>query len=243
MRCGMEMADDLDVDPVRVGTRGTIGSLMYRELESMRRMDKINAGVRRAARNDAVSISCGRPLASLAGYRLSTRKQASQDSNSRPSFCEGSVTPRCSSVDAARMSASGKDNARRGFETPTCKTKLGFGRQESLGRQMDYSYKGLPRRKPVPFDGPGRMPVVCSEEEKAALRAESGGEFRTPMLPKEGDSGSGGARRSLERRAAAISSFVEVVDLSCNGNDKVWGSPIASRLRRLSFSRLSESVN
>ncbi|KAH9301693.1 hypothetical protein KI387_013276, partial [Taxus chinensis] len=197
------------VDPVGVGTRGTIGSLMYRELESMRRTDEINKGGR--TRNDAVSISCGRPLTSLTGYRLSARKQ--QDSNARPSFCEGPPTPRCSNVDAGRRSSSGG----RGLEAqqPTCRGKLGFGRQE--------------HKK--------------SEEEEIIEKWRN--EFRTPMLPKD----AGVCRKTRGCTAAATSTststcLVHVVDLTCNNTtDKMWGTPIASRLRRFSFSRLSESFN
>lgn len=48
-----------------------------------------------------VSISCRRPLASLAGCRLGTRKGL--DSNSKPQYFESSVTPCSSGTEAVAM--------------------------------------------------------------------------------------------------------------------------------------------
>lgn len=251
-----------DEGPVRVGSTGTIGSLLCRELESIRRMEQKKKKSSWAPRNDAVSISCGRPLASLAGCRLGTRK--GQDSNSRPRFFEGSITPRSSGAEAAAAAAEGR---RRSAGKPWSKTLLdagdieaskivGYGLPRSEGRRADCSGSGTIRRQSVSLDcprGTSALTGIFDEEASPAMtpgrvRKGRGGEFRTPMLRaggKAGDGEDGGvrsARSSLERRGAGCS-FVEVVDLKCNGDDRIWGSPIANRLRRLSFSRLSESVN
>ncbi|KAF4369236.1 hypothetical protein F8388_022892 [Cannabis sativa] len=38
------------------------------------------------------------------------------------------------------------------------------------------------------------------------------------------------------------SNIVEVVDIKCGNTDRAWKSPITSRLRKLGFSKLSESI-
>lgn len=37
--------------------------------------------------------------------------------------------------------------------------------------------------------------------------------------------------------------IVEIVDIKCGHPDRTWASPIANRLKKLSFSKLSESIN
>lgn len=254
-----------DEGPVRVGSTGTIGSLLCRELESIRRMEQKKKKSSWAPRNDAVSISCGRPLASLAGCRLGTRK--AQDSNSKPRFFETSVTPRSSGAEAVaaagegrRMSA-GKGWSKTLFDAGDFEASktVGYGLQRSEGRRADCSGGGggggTIRRQSVSLDCPRGASALAGmfDEESPVMtpgrvRKGRGGEFRTPMLRAGGkaadgeEGGARSARTSVERRGVGCS-FVEVVDLKCNGDDRIWGSPIANRLRRLSFSRLSESVN
>lgn len=250
-----------DEGPVRVGSTGTIGSLLCRELESIRRMEQKKKKSSWAPRNDAVSISCGRPLASLAGCRLGTRK--GQDSNSKPRYFESSVTPRSSGAEAVaaagegrRMSA-GKVWSKTLFDAGDFEGSkmVGYGPPRSEARRGDCSGGGMIRRQSVSLDCPRGASALAGmfDDESPSMtpgrvRKGRGGEFRTPMLRSVGkaadgeEGGARSARTSVERRGVGCS-FVEVVDLKCNGDDRSWGSPIANRLRRLSFSRLSESVN
>lgn len=46
-------------------------------------------------------------------------------------------------------------------------------------------------------------------------------------------------RRKSDRKGSYM---VEIVDIKCGNPDRAWGSPIASRLKKLGFSKLSESV-
>ncbi|KAK8490637.1 hypothetical protein V6N13_134127 [Hibiscus sabdariffa] len=39
-----------------------------------------------------------------------------------------------------------------------------------------------------------------------------------------------------------VSNIVEVVDIKCGNSDRAWASPITNRLKKLGFSKLSESV-
>ncbi|KAL4335082.1 hypothetical protein GQ457_07G013600 [Hibiscus cannabinus] len=39
-----------------------------------------------------------------------------------------------------------------------------------------------------------------------------------------------------------VSNIVEVVDIKCGNSDRAWVSPITNRLKKLGFSKLSESV-
>ncbi|KAE8713675.1 hypothetical protein F3Y22_tig00110206pilonHSYRG00311 [Hibiscus syriacus] len=39
-----------------------------------------------------------------------------------------------------------------------------------------------------------------------------------------------------------VSNIVEVVDIKCGNSNRAWASPITNRLKKLGFSRLSESI-
>ena len=39
-----------------------------------------------------------------------------------------------------------------------------------------------------------------------------------------------------------VSNLVEVVDIKCGNPDRAWASPITNRLKKLGFSKLSESI-
>ncbi|XP_054804369.1 uncharacterized protein LOC129307431 [Prosopis cineraria] len=46
-----------------------------------------------------------------------------------------------------------------------------------------------------------------------------------------------------EKKDKKISNIVEVVDIKCGNSDKAWATPITNRLRKLGFSKLSETIN
>ncbi|KAK4270609.1 hypothetical protein QN277_019393 [Acacia crassicarpa] len=46
-----------------------------------------------------------------------------------------------------------------------------------------------------------------------------------------------------EKNDKKISNIVEVVDIKCGNSDKAWATPIANRLKKLGFSKLSETIN
>ncbi|XP_057725016.1 uncharacterized protein LOC130940794 [Arachis stenosperma] len=45
-----------------------------------------------------------------------------------------------------------------------------------------------------------------------------------------------------EKNDKKIPNIVEVVDIRCGNADKAWATPLASRLKKLGFSKLSESI-
>lgn len=47
---------------------------------------------------------------------------------------------------------------------------------------------------------------------------------------------------SREKTDKKGSNIVEVVDIKCGNSDRAWTSPITSKLRKLGFSKLSESI-
>ncbi|XWS09826.1 hypothetical protein CRYUN_Cryun39dG0022900 [Craigia yunnanensis] len=61
-----------------------------------------------------------------------------------------------------------------------------------------------------------------------------------PML----DSDNNALDRTLSRQKSdkKVSSVVEVVDIKCGNPDKAWASPITNRLKKLGFSKRSESI-
>lgn len=75
---------------------------------------------------------------------------------------------------------------------------------------------------------------VMSQKTKANGRKT----HRTPML------GSDNFDRSpvIEKNHKKIPNIVEVVDIKCGKAEKAWATPLTSRLKKLGFSKLSESI-
>ncbi|XAR67466.1 hypothetical protein NMG60_11002236 [Bertholletia excelsa] len=44
------------------------------------------------------------------------------------------------------------------------------------------------------------------------------------------------------RRGKRVSNIVEIVDIKCGNPDKAWAVPLTNRLKKLGFSKLSESI-
>lgn len=64
---------------------------------------------------------------------------------------------------------------------------------------------------------------------------------RVPMLGSDGFVVDRSPRR--EKNEKKITNIVEVVDIKCGNPDKAWATPLANRLKKLSFSKLSETIN
>ncbi|EPS61545.1 hypothetical protein M569_13252 [Genlisea aurea] len=61
-----------------------------------------------------------------------------------------------------------------------------------------------------------------------------------PPPPPERRRGNKAGRNRLARKASR--SVVEIVDINCRHPEKMWVNPIANRLKKLSFSKLSEGA-
>lgn len=46
-------------------------------------------------------------------------------------------------------------------------------------------------------------------------------------------------REKTEKKGTNI---VEIVDIKCGNQDRVWANPITNRLKKMGFSKLSESI-
>ncbi|XP_028758569.1 uncharacterized protein LOC114717553 [Neltuma alba] len=46
-----------------------------------------------------------------------------------------------------------------------------------------------------------------------------------------------------EKNDKKIPNIVEVVDIKCGSSDKAWATPLTNRLKKLGFSKLSETIN
>lgn len=80
-----------------------------------------------------------------------------------------------------------------------------------------------------------------SLEDTRKARSFTGKPHHIPMLASDNiglDRTSYRERNGNNRRA----NIVEVVDIRCGGNERAWTSPITNRLRKLGFSKLSESI-
>ncbi|KAJ4827346.1 hypothetical protein Tsubulata_003303 [Turnera subulata] len=154
---------------IRLGTTGTIGTLMTRELDFMKSAAETRASSRGKPKSIPVSVSCGVNTAK----RLQARK----------------------SLDEASSSSSSNNNInikRQSPETETPRKEKGY--RKSTHRVLGAEYISL-----------DRTPSRVKSDKKAT-------------------------------------NIVEIVDIKCGNPDRAWASPITSKLKKLGFSKLSESM-
>lgn len=150
---------------IRVGTTGTISSLMTRELESVKAAPQTPISSRNRTPTVSVSVPCG----ANTPKRLQPRK----------------------SLDEA--SSSGSNNINHINPEISRKTK-------------NYNSKSH------------RIPMLGSDNIVLD---------RTP------------SREKTDKKTTCI---VEVVDIKCGNPDRPWATPITNRLKKLGFSKLSQSI-
>lgn len=150
---------------IKVGTTGTISSLMTRELDSIKSAPQTPVSIRHKAHTVPVSVDCnyGTPK------RIQVRKSMDEASTSR-------------------------------------------GSNSMNGRS--------------PQNGQKRKSNAKSTHRVPMLGADNIALDRTP------------SRGKIERKV----NIVEIVDIRCGNPDKAWASPITTRLKKLGFSKLSESM-
>ncbi|XP_061370426.1 uncharacterized protein LOC133313113 [Gastrolobium bilobum] len=151
---------------IKLGTTGTISSLMTRELEQISSASHKQASSRSKPRTLPVSVPCG----STTPKRLQPRK----------------------SSDEASSSGSSKNTNRR---SPGMSQKT-----KANGRNTH------------------RIPILGSDN----LSVD-----RSPVR---------------EKNDKKIPKIVEVVDIKCGNTEKAWATPLTTRLKKLGFSKLSESI-
>ncbi|XWS27875.1 hypothetical protein CRYUN_Cryun25bG0017400 [Craigia yunnanensis] len=151
---------------IKVGTTGTISSLMTRELDSIKSTLQTPVSFRHKPHTIPVSVACG----SATPKRLQLRK----------------------SLDGASTSGSSNNMIYKGPQTAQ-KTK-------SFPKNIL------------------QIPMLGSDN--IALD-------RTP---------------SRQKSDKKVSNIVEVVDIKCGNPDRAWASPITNCLKKLGFSKLSESI-
>ncbi|KAM7280590.1 hypothetical protein ACFE04_007724 [Oxalis oulophora] len=144
---------------IRVGSTGTIGALMTKEMDSIKSSGKTEISARDKPQTIPVSIPCSAPK------KLQSRK----------------------SLDEASSSGTSKEN---------------------------------------------------DTEIRRKSRSFNKSTHRVPMLRSD--------NMSLERTPSRVKSekknIVEIVDIKCGNPDKAWAGPITTRLKKLGFSKLSESM-
>lgn len=147
---------------IRVGTMGSISSLMARELDSIKSAPRMPLSSRTKPQSVPVSVPCG----ATTPKRLQPRKSSDEPSSSY--------------IDHRSPDITGKT-------------------------------KGYTRNT-------HRMPMLISD----SITLD-----RTPSRGKN------------DKKASKI---VEIVDVKCGNQERAWASPITNRLKKLGFSKLSESV-
>ena len=151
---------------IKVGTTGTISSLMTRELDSIKSAQQTPISFRHKSQTIPVSVACG----SATAKRVQLRK----------------------SLDGASTSGS---SSSMNYKSPQTAQKT----------------KSFPKNI-------HQIPMLGSDN--IALD-------RTP---------------SRQKSDKKVSNIVEVVDIKCGNSDRAWASPITNRLKKLGFSKLSESI-
>ncbi|XP_030542388.1 uncharacterized protein LOC115749601 [Rhodamnia argentea] len=147
---------------IRIGTTGTISSLMMRELESIKSAPKAPISPRNRPRPHVVSISC----------KATTPKRPQRRKS------DGASSSNCADERSPEVPRKTKGHARTNTQ----------------------------------------LPMLAGDD--VALDGTAG-------------------RRKTDKK---VTNIVEVVDIRCGNADRAWAGPIATRLKKLSFSKLSESI-
>ncbi|XP_014503636.1 uncharacterized protein LOC106763964 [Vigna radiata var. radiata] len=79
---------------------------------------------------------------------------------------------------------------------------------------------GMPQKTKTKTNGRNTQTIPMLSSDKSSLS-------RTPVR---------------EKNDKKIPNIVEVVDIKCGSAEKAWATPLASRLKKLGFSKLSESI-
>ncbi|KAJ8763605.1 hypothetical protein K2173_003077 [Erythroxylum novogranatense] len=150
---------------IRVGTTGTISSLMTKELESMKSAPETPVSCHDKPRTTPVSISCSVSTPKSLQARKSLHEATSSGSSSL---------------------------SHRGSET----------------QRTSKSYIKNSHRTPI---------------------------LRSDYSTSDGTS-------TIERTNKKGTNFVEIVDIKCGNPDRAWASPLSNKLKKLGFSKLSDSI-
>ncbi|TQD90547.1 hypothetical protein C1H46_023893 [Malus baccata] len=151
---------------IRIGTTGTVSSLMTRELESSKVASPTPASSRNKHQTASVSVLCG----ATTPKRLQPRK----------------------SCDEASSSGSSND--------------------------INVRHPEVSQKTKTHTKNTSQIPMLCSDHP---------GLDKTPSRQKTSKKGT---------------NIVEVVDIKCGSSDRAWAGPITNRLKKLGFSKLSESI-
>lgn len=152
---------------IRVGTTGTIGDLMTREMESIKPSPQASASGQGKPRTIPVSVPCS----ANTPRKLQARK----------------------SLDEASSSG--------------CRRGIGHRSPETTRKVKSFN------------KSTHRMPMLGSDYSTLD---------RTP------------SREKSDKKATHI---VEIVDIKCGNPDRAWANPITNKLKKLGFSKLSESID
>lgn len=152
---------------IRVGTTGTIGDLMTREMESIKPSPQASASGQGKPRTIPVSVPCS----ATTPRKLQARK----------------------SLDEASSSG--------------CRSGIGHRSPETTRKVKSFN------------KSTHRMPMLGSDNITLD---------RTP------------SREKSDKKATHI---VEIVDIKCGNPDRAWANPITNKLKKLGFSKLSESID
>lgn len=125
--------------------------------------------------------------------------------------------------------------------------------------QMPVSLRSKPRAVPVsdPCTAPKRVQPRKSSDKASSSMSSSCIDHRSPeitrktksytrnthLIPMLSSDGIALDRTPIrEKTDKKGSNIVEIVDIKCGNQDRAWASPITNRLKKLGFSKLSESI-
>ncbi|KAG6634578.1 hypothetical protein I3843_12G127000 [Carya illinoinensis] len=123
--------------------------------------------------------------------------------------------------------------------------------------QMPVSSRTKPQSVPVLVPYGGTTPKRPQPRKSSDMASSSYNDHRSPEITRKNKSYSTNIHRipmlavdsiildripSGEKNDKKGSNIVEIVDIRCGKQDRAWASPIANRLKKLGFSKLSESI-
>ncbi|CAF2327148.1 unnamed protein product [Brassica rapa subsp. narinosa] len=88
----------------------------------------------------------------------------------------------------------------------------------------------------LPMLGSDNLPNVASDNARTPKGHNAKSTHQLPMLGSDNVSLQGTPKR--EKRM----NIVDIVDVKCGNPDRAWANPITSRLKKLGFSKLNESI-
>ncbi|KAG9137172.1 hypothetical protein Leryth_011985 [Lithospermum erythrorhizon] len=132
------------------------------------------------------------------------------------------------------------ETAKTASQTPAL-----YKKKSSIICASHQSAASTPRRKSQPSEGKAGSSSTSQIGHKNTETRKKMKQYnpKTQQIPILGSENIPMDKTPIRHKSDRKGSYmVEIVDIKCRNSDRAWASPIATRLKKLGFSKLSESV-